>query len=50
MYSESLMRYLIGYKSDELKPDENLKTRKKPLMIDLTGVKYVTVPLQNRSK
>ncbi len=51
MYSESFMRYLIGYQSEDLKPEQtSLKAEKRPLMIDLTGVKYVTIPVENRTK
>ena len=51
MYSENFMRYLIAYQSEDLKPSEpEFKKEKRPLMIDLTGVKYVTIPIENRAK
>lgn len=51
MYSENFMRYLIAYQNEDLKPSESeLKKEKRPLMIDLTGVKYASVPIRNRAK
>ena len=51
MFSENFMRYLIAYQSEDLKPAERkVKEEKRPLMIDLTGVKYVTIPVEHRAK
>ncbi len=54
MFSESFMRYLIEYQSEEFEQEElnnfQSEVEKRPLMIDLTGVKYVTVPIRNRTK
>ena len=51
MYSENFMRYLIAYQADDTRSCEvEPKKEKRPLMIDLTGVKYVSVPIQNRAK
>ncbi len=54
MYSEDFMRYLIVYKNEDLEPLSSKSayksSEKRPLMVDLTGVKYVVVPIENRAK
>lgn len=53
MYSENFMRYLIAYQTDEMEPTEakkEYKKEKKPLMIDLIGVKYAAVPIKYHAK
>ncbi len=53
MFSENFMRYLIAYQTDEMEPSEpkkDYKCEKKPLMVDLIGVKYATIPIRNTAK
>ncbi len=53
MFSEDFMRYLIAYQTDEMEPTEakkEYKKEKKPLMIDLIGIKYATVPIKHHAK
>ena len=53
MYSENFMRYLIAYQSEDMEPQESNTVQvreKRPLMVDLTGVKYATVPVRNCTK
>ena len=49
MYSENFMRYLIAYQSEDIEQKGSTnKTQKskRPLMVDLIGVKYAAVPIK----
>lgn len=53
MFSENFMRYLIAYQSEDMEPKkEQIKkvSTKKPLMIDLIGVKYAAIPIKHSIK
>ena len=49
MYSENFMRYLIAYQSEDIEQKGSkvkVQKTKRPLMIDLIGVKYATIPIK----